>query len=476
MMSDATLFHGIAVVIDDEIHDEAASVVEIRKAIEEAGCHVVPLAALPSEAAVGNLREVAFFVLDWKLWGTALKELGGGETVEAPVGMVAAYEENNLKFLRDLKKVRFAPVFIFTDENVDHIKDKLRQHKDLYDESDPSHILVMKKGEVSQTGLFTVLNTWMSDAPSVYVLKKWERAYERAKNQLFLDFYTKSTLWPLIVWKTFKDDSMPPAALLGDLIGRNLTSRLTTFDCNLEPYLGLLDGLDKDSEAHKETVRRVLEGERFLAAERLDEGSFEPGDIFEATDGSGYWINMRPDCDCIPRGNDKLDKLDLYMLKGTERPFGELKYDAEYGLIPEQDNEAIIFPVHNGKALCFKFRKLYTLKYRDIKSRRIGRLLPPFLTRLQQRYAAYLQRPGLNRLPSVAFPSPVPESEVPAIDTVAAARPEPAATEVPRIEPVKAPQVAEVITEKPEVAATPLVDEVETAPEIPRAVPPGPVG
>ena len=56
----------------------------------------------------------------------------------------------------------------------------------------------------------------MSTAPSVYVLKNWERAYEPAKNQLFLDFYTRSTLWPLIVWNNFKDDSVPPAALLGD--------------------------------------------------------------------------------------------------------------------------------------------------------------------------------------------------------------------------------------------------------------------
>ena len=150
MMSDATLFHGIAVIIDDQINDPTASIMEIRKAIEKEGCHVVPLAALPNEESVANLREVAFFVLDWKLWGMALKELGGGEEVEAPAGMVAAYEESNFKFLRDLKKVRFAPVFIFTDEDVDHIKEKLRQHKDLYDENDPSHILVMKKGEVSQ--------------------------------------------------------------------------------------------------------------------------------------------------------------------------------------------------------------------------------------------------------------------------------------------------------------------------------------
>jgi len=426
-MPDPTLFHGIAVVIDDEIHDPKASIQEIQKAIADAGCHIVPLSGIPNEASVSNLREVAFFVLDWNLYGAALKEIAAGGSVSVPSGMEEANEESIVKFLRDLKKVRFAPVFVFTDEPVADVIDKLKKHSDLYDETDPSHILVMAKGEVSQAGLFAVLTKWMDGAPSVYVLKTWERAYERAKNQLFLDFYVKSTLWPMIVWKNFKDDSMPPAALLGDLIGRNLTSRMTTFACDLEPFTELLEGVEKNRDAYKDIVRRVLEGERFLAAERLGKDSFEPGDIFETDDA--YWINIRPDCDCIPKGSDKLDKLDLYLLKGAARPFADLKYDSEYGLIPEQDNEAIVFPVHDGKALCFKFRKLYMQKYKDLKDRRIGRLLPPFLTRLQQRYSAYLQRPGLSRLPSVAFPSPAPELTSLAIETVAAVVAEPEATQ-----------------------------------------------
>src|ERR1017187_4476997 len=213
MITDQTLFHGIAVVIDDEIHDPRASVKEIQKAIEEAGCHVVPLTGIPKEASVTNLREVAFFVLDWNLYGSALKEITGGEPVQAPAGMVAQNEEDIVKFLRHLKTVRFAPVFIFTDEPVANIIEKLKQHADLYDEADPSHILVMDKAEVSKAGLFTVLTKWMGDAPSVYVLKSWERAYEKAKNQLFMDFYVKSTLWPLILWKNFEQDSVPPATL-----------------------------------------------------------------------------------------------------------------------------------------------------------------------------------------------------------------------------------------------------------------------
>jgi hypothetical protein len=426
MISDDTLFHGIAVIIDDEIEDPDSSVKKIQKAIEEAGCHVVPLSAIPSEASVPNFREVAFFVLDWNLYGTALK-VEEGFPLPAPAEIVQANEDNIFKFLRDLKRVRYAPVFIFTDEPVDNIIDKLKQQVDLYDEADASHILVMDKTEVSGKGVFKVLTKWMEGAPSVYVLKTWERAYEKAKNQLFIDFYGKSTWWPLVLWKNFMDDSMPPAPLLGDLIGRNLVSRMAPFACDLEPFLELLDEVKKDENAYRKIVRSVFEGERFLAGDRLDDTAFEPGDIFELDDG--YRINIRPDCDCVPRGSDTLDRLELYLLKGNERSFADLKYDDEYGFIPEQDNEAIIFPVYDGKALCFKFRRLYVVKGKELKGKRIGRLLPPYLTRLQERYSAYLQRPGLSRLPKVAFPAPAPAPTAAIIETVPAAGAESAAVQ-----------------------------------------------
>jgi len=401
-MPDPTLFHGIAVVIDDEIDDPNASIQEIRKAIQGEGCHVVELPAIPSDASVANLQEVAFFIVDWNLYGAGLKGAAGGEAVAASAEIVRQNEESIVKFLKDLKHVRFAPVFIFTDEPVSGIEERLKLHKELYDETDPSHILVMDKGEVSKKGLFKVLSRWMAEkAPSVYVLKSWERAYAKAKNEMFLDFYVKGPLWPLILWKNFRDDSVPPAALVGDLIGRNLVSRMTPFSFDLEPFLGLLEEIKKDAKTYEDIVRKVLEGERFLAKERLDSGSVEPGDIFHLEDSS-YRINIRPDCDCIPRGHDTLDALQLYLLKGEEKiP----EYSSEYNLIPEQDNEAVLFPVFNGKALRFTFRKLEMRKWRELKDRRVGRLLPPFLTRLQQRYAAYLQRPGLSRLPSEAFSS-----------------------------------------------------------------------
>jgi hypothetical protein len=357
---------------------------------------------MPSDASIANFREVAFFVVDWDLNRAELAQLGA----EPGAGSSILEEQNEasiVKFLQELKKVRFAPVFIFTDESVDFVESKLKKHAELYDADDPSHILVIEKAKVIESGVFVVLTEWMKKAPSVYVLKSWEKAYEKAKNQLFLDFYMKSTLWPLVVWKNFKDDSGPPRALMGELIGRNLVSRMTPLDCDLDAFDDQLKGIEKDAHAYQTIVRKVLEGERFLLNSLLDSESMAPGDIF-TTDG-GYLINIRPDCDCIARGHDTLAGLELYLLKGTEKSPADLGYVPGNGDIHEQDNEATVFPVYDGKALCFKFKKLQMKKWREVKGNRIGRLLPPYLTRLQQRYSAYLQRPGLPRLPSEAFPS-----------------------------------------------------------------------
>lgn len=455
-MPDDALFHGIAVLIDDEIHDPNASVAGIKKQIEDAGCHVIPLAAMPSDAGVSNLREVAFFVVDWNLNGADLQELAG-EAGTASAILDKQNEEGMVKFLHDLKKVRFAPVFIFTNESVDYVEEKLKQYTDLYDAADPSHILVMEKAKVAESGVFAVLTDWMKKAPSVYVLKSWEKSYEKAKNQLFLDFYMKSTLWPLVVWKNFEADSVPPAAMLGQLIGRNLMSRIMPFECDLEPFNSQLEDIKKDAPAYEAIVHKVLEGERFLHESRLDKQSLAPGDIFLTTEG--YFINIRPECDCIVRGHNTLNGLDLYLLKGTETIKADLKFDREHGAILELDNETTVFPIHDGKAICFKFRKIYTKKWKEVKANRIGRLLPPHLTRLQQRYSAYLQRPGLPRIPGELFPEP-PANE--GTETTVAAQGVECALELEAVETVPAAPVA-----VPAEAIPATQEAAEVPPQVP---------
>lgn len=408
-MADPSLFHGIAMLIDDDIVDEKASIRTLQTQIEAAGCHVVQMAQLPKEEGMPNLRGVSFFVLDWNLYGRALRDPETGAPLPAPPEIKAQNTADVIDFLKRLKKVCVAPVFIFTDEIVADVEEEIQRHQELYDAADPSHILVRDKKEVTDAGIFNVLLEWMKKAPSVYVLKKWERAYEAAKNQLFLDFYHNSVHWPLVMWTTYKQDNVDASVELGNLLGRNLLSRMTPYHFDLEPFEA--GGEGAKSEA---VILKVLEGERFLNKDRLQDESIAPGDVFKK--GQEYYINIRPDCDCIARDGQAQDDVDMYLLRGNKFKTEKIaeRLVGKTGTISERDSETIIFGMVDGMTVCFQLKGLLVEPWKEWKTRRIGRLLPPYLTRLQQRYAAYLQRPGLPKIPLVLLPEPVGQGAAPA--------------------------------------------------------------
>lgn len=402
-MADPSLFHGIAMLIDDDIVDENAGIRTLQTQIEAAGCHVVQMSGLPRKEGMPNLRGVSFFVLDWNLYGRSLRDPEGGNPIPATPELKAQNAADNIDFLKRLKQVCVAPVFIFTDEIVEEVETHIKQHNELYDPNDPSHILVRDKKEVTDIGIFNVLSDWMKKAPSVYVLKKWERAYEEAKNQLFLDFYHNSVHWPLVMWMTYEADNVDPSVELGNLLGRNLLSRMTPYHFDLAPFEAAVNSEVGRSQT---VVLKVLEGERFVKQDRLQNDSIAPGDVF--TKGGEYFINVRPDCDCIARDGQAQDDVKMYLLRGNEFKADKIaeRLVEKTGTISERDTETIIFGMVDGITVCFQFKHLSVEAWKKWKARRIGRLLPPYLTRLQQRYSAYLQRPGLTKIPKVLLPPP----------------------------------------------------------------------
>jgi len=401
-MAVSKLFHGISVIIDDEVGDPTSGIYKIKQQIEQQGCFVVSMEDLPSAESYENLRGASLFILDWNLHTGTITEGDDVELVRIPRQVRKEHIRQLIDFLRSLKAVRFAPVFIFTNEDVETVVHELERHEDLWEEKGNSHIFVKSKHEVTNEGVFEVVNKWLEQRPSAYVLKRWEREYESAKNQLFLDFYNKSVYWPLILWDSFKVDSVPASVELGHLIGRNLLSRMTPFDFDLEPYAKLYqDEVVKDA-SYKKMLIKVLEGERFLSGDQLHGNSISAGDVFRHQ--GDYYINIRPECDCVARDGVAQDDVCLYLLKGERVTKAQVSkaYDDTYGLLRERDNEAVIFALVDTITVRFKFNELIVQRWGEWKDRRIGRLLPPFLTRLKQRYSAYLDRPGLSRIPPLA--------------------------------------------------------------------------
>lgn len=397
-MNTSDLFSGIAIVIDDEIGDKKANINDLISQIKKHNVPYLTYTELPSPSITKHFDGISFLLLDWYLPSKTIAGLTiDGVTIPASVSDYSI--EENIDFLKKIRESCFTPIFIFTNEEVETVKNKLIENG-LYQDNKPNYIFVKsKKDLIGPKKLFNTINEWIRKTPSIYVLKAWEKEYKKSKNKLFYDFYEMSPNWPIVLWKSFAVDCANMSLELGEVITRNLYSRMMpfAFDSNILSK--------RRKKAPRDEVRKVLQGERFIIDKGLHKDTIAVGDIFKISDKT--YINIRPDCDCI-LGRDttdgKTDDVDLYLLKGNKLTTNQekKKYRTTYGNFEEIDNESIVFNMIDGKTFKFAFKNLTVEKWSSIKDKRIGRLLPPYITRMQQRYALYLQRQGLPRIPDSA--------------------------------------------------------------------------
>ncbi|TPD60968.1 hypothetical protein FJP69_19605 [Stenotrophomonas maltophilia] len=432
------LFKGIAVVIDDDIvtdckkatgadgeapEREPDGIEAIIKAIEDAGSYAVKLTALPTrEAELDNFANAAFFVMDWNLHGANLTAKGeaeqGADQEGARMlgvdlgGLGKAHEDENVEFLKSLRERRHAPVFIFTNDDVQHVTEVLTD-AGLIGEQTGAHIMVKSKRDVG-ANLYGVLDEWIQQTPSALILKEWERNQTKAINHLFSEFHDRNKYWPVIFWNGFKEDGVPPAPELGELITRLVASRMKPLASNLDPFSDrTAEHFGANGARYKKALHDVLQAERLLPADLLDSTAFSTGDLyFDPNNGSPrYLLNVRPACDCIKRSSSFDNQ--LHLIKGTILSDAKLLELAqhEHGNFQETDVESIVFALHDGKTVSFKFKTLFVEKFAKVPGERVGRMLPPFLTRVTQRYAAFSHRSGLPRVPAALMPVAPPAED-----------------------------------------------------------------
>jgi len=398
-METSDLFNGIAVIIDDEIGKKAANINELIKQIEDKNIPCVKYTYLPENDVIKHLQGISFLILDWRIRDKEIEEfmLDG---VISPSTLEESIIQANIDFLKKLRDKCFIPIFIFTNEDETGIIMKLKE-SGLYNVDKPNFIFVKQKSDLKDDNLFDQINSWIQTVPPIYALKEWEREYREAKNRMFGDFYKLSPSWPKILCDTFSADGANMSKELGGIITRNLHTRMTPFSFNVEVF-----ARECAEKVSLEELRRVLEGERYVT--QLHNNEIATGDLFKeeyiekGAKNYRYYLNIRAQCDLV-HGN--LDKTELYCLRG--RTIDESKINEDDGTLfndgqfIEKINNAIVPFIDNGKIIEFLFRDLKQLKWKDWKEKRIGRLLPPYITRIQQRYALYLQRQGLPRIPEV---------------------------------------------------------------------------
>jgi hypothetical protein len=379
------LFKGVGVIIDDDLNPEKEQandeIRSIKKSFEDKNIPLLTYYELPDKQAK-NFNSVSFLLLDWDLIG-----------LEKGIDLPQAAIDDNIEFIKQLNDTCFAPIFIFSNESIDAIKTQLTS-ANLYNDTKSNNIFVKSKSDFKDVELFTIIANWLKQTPSIYVLKRWELSVRKAKNSLFWDFYKINPEWAKILYETISKDCGDLSFEMNDILFENLKTRTLPVEFDATILSTANPGAITSDE-----IKQILEGQRFR---KPTENMIFTGDIF--LKDSKYYINVRPQCDCIPRKKEQtIGDITIYLIEAKTLKHLDKHYDKDYGLFIDKDSQFTVFPINDKKAIQFEFKLFTVEQFKDWKEYRIGTLLPPFITRLIQKYTTYMQRQGLPRIPEEAI-------------------------------------------------------------------------
>lgn len=396
-MDDSRLFDGIGMVIDDHVMSkEGDQIVQIVDYLENTkGLPLIKYTSLPEISDTNTLMAIKFILLDWDL--NNLTEEAEG----LPIGIPQLQEENkkkNLEFLHKILDSVVVPIFIFSHNTVDEIQGYLIDGN-LMDENDKDKTSIFVKSKLDlfdenhQCIMFDLVKEWLQSMPAIYVVNKWKMEYLYALNSMALDMKGAAESWPNILWRCYKDDGVNPSEEIATVISQNVLSRIQPVEFN-EQILGIEQDCTPDS------LKNVLGKNCFIENEYLGDAS-STGDVY-LEDKKYYFINIRPMCDCVDRDGNNV----AYLLPGSKLTNSKINknYSIKYGKFDEQTNTAIVGPI-DGKFIEFRFKDLQIVDYEAWKNKRIGRIIPPYVTYITQKYGLYIHRQGLPRLPQEIIPN-----------------------------------------------------------------------
>ncbi len=388
-----SLMSGVAIVIDDAVNtdgqddssDKINEIVEFIESDWKIPCY--KWRQIPSHEISENLLKSASIVLlDWKLWSDDIGEELRKDKIEI-----------NNEFLRQAKS-HSKPVFIFTNENVDDVIYDLDERVYFANELRKNFIFIKSKQLLLEEE-FKSINEWVESNAFVYVSKTWEQEFYKAKKTLFAAMYDHSPDWPIVFWKAYEEDKVNASASLTQLINDLVTSRVNSNIFKKKYFKSESEPVVKSKD-----LKSVIQESSFISNENLAPDEIKAGDLFKVE--NEYYINIRPDCDCVPRGNYKdLGSVELYCIVGKSLRNNDVKraFNEKYGNLEDRPSSHTCFSIYENKTIKFDFKKFLIKEYKEIRDERIGRLVPPHITKLLLRYTHFLQRIATPRIPEEAI-------------------------------------------------------------------------
>lgn len=301
------LFQGIAVVIDDEIDNEHATISSIAKVIEDNfDIQCLKLSRPPSVSSVKALCEATMVILDWMLNENNIPPgVQSGEALEE----VSDLEKVNV--IKQLLDKSLSPVFIVTS-NPQKARAAIENSEV---KSDLDHRLFVKgKSELDDKDKIEhCLNEWLTKNHESYVLKEWEYIADEAKFNFFRLFGRDDTKWADALWSRLKeDDESECQDMFGEYLTRCIVNQMDDFVFESK----VLEREKQSGDDRNKIIKTIVNNEKIKWA---PEGYYpthpHAGDLYYCQKGKTFRLNIRADCDTARTSKSSEETL-LYCIEG----------------------------------------------------------------------------------------------------------------------------------------------------------------
>lgn len=406
-------------MIDDRIGQET-DIDDLLKQLDDETVPTVRLKRLPPTDALVHWKQFALIVMDW-----ALTDVDEDSEIEIPRGVPVPSTlsqevvERNIAFIAALLEQTALPVFIATNESLEEVKASLR---DAFETTAPIYeerVHVFSKSEL-KPNLFETIGNWISSRPSLQVLNAWRKTYVAAEIDVFHQFSRAQHDWVGSIQRAAKADDAEIPVVLRDLIAANILNRIGPLEIALGE-VAIDGGLDDAA-----SLRRVLHYSAVVPDSSLAPSEVSTGDLFVPEGASEPFKEIRilltPECDLTLRDenwrfttlaatrNPRESKqsrnraAEAWKLSRSRELFltvNLLTEDcAEYDIAVNEWSSEIVTPTKTDRDFVIWPGHA-----------RIGRLLPPYSTFLQQSFASVAIRKGMPRLPADLYAAAVAKVE-----------------------------------------------------------------
>ena len=405
MVAIEELLVGPAVVVDDKFgNQEDASLEQIVGQLRDASIPIVGRTSLPDREELRHWRGYSLVILDWEL----ISPPDGGEVlgpgISIPEGLSKSNATQVVEFIDQLVGAVYCPIFLFSNQSPEAISREIYASTSLPESVLRARLLVMPKSQVAE-GLFDELSKWFALHPAVYALKVWQAGHAEAVHDFFSELEASSSSWPCVLWETSLKDGTDPASELSESIGRNMQHRMRPLafdDKVMAPSAGY-------SKPLPGSLRRVVHRSAVIGGAHLSPLEIMPGDLFYSealVEGlpEKILINITPACDLVPRKGTKLADVRLTLLHANLVPKDQLGSNKKYDDLEKRSGspsaEVMYVLLDSIRPYVVSFRDWSHSSWAEVGEMRSGRLIEPYITQLQQKFAFYFHRQGIPRLPA----------------------------------------------------------------------------